>query len=380
MLAVVVAAIVAPVLIAGASYALQRPKELTAAPVDLAVPAFGGDQLGQWCVDRKAAGTAGLSDRSKRWLADCIALFGSDLSPTSQPTAEPSTPTTNPTAPGSGAPAPTTPGTTAPGTTAPSSTQPAGPTAPSSGFPNASNTGARGTLTAVQGNVTLSTAGQVYEGRDVSGCITVTAPNVTIRNVKVTCGQFWGINYQGQGGGRMLVEDTTVVCTGFNAGRSIGDSNYTTRRVNVTGCADGWNADHDVLIEDSYCHDQPSELDSSGHDNGLHVDCIQGVQTSNVTIRHNTLIAPFYATSAIGGCCIPGATVRTNWQVVNNLLDGGGFTIYCFRAGTEVNSIVSGNRFGPGGWNHSYADDCNDGGLVWTGNVRDATGASLPAQ
>lgn len=251
------------------------------------------------------------------------------------------------------------------------------------GWPDATNTGTTGPLTVVQGDVTLSTPGMVYEGKDVRGCIYVTAPNVTIRNVKVACAQFWVIRYDGQFAGRLLIEDTTVVCTGArgnSGGRSIGDRGYTARRVDTSGCADGWHADQDVTIEDSWCHDLPSEL-TGGVDNGLHVDCIQGVQTSNVTIRHNTLIAPFYSTSAIGGCCMPGVSVRSNWQVVDNLLDGGGYTIYCLRDGTEIGSAVTGNRFGPGGWigASGYADDCNDGGLIWSNNVRDATGAPLPA-
>jgi hypothetical protein len=262
------------------------------------------------------------------------------------------------------------------------------------GYPDATNTGARGTLTLVQGNVTLSSANTTYADKDVRGCITVIAGNVTIRNVKVTCGNsFWGIRYDGQGAslGRLNVIDSTVTCTGIGtrAGRGIGDHDYNAIRVNVSGCptaegnsfADSFHADRDVTIEDSYCHGLPSEL-TNGVENGLHVDCIQGVQTSNVVIRHNTLIAPFYATSAIGGCCMPNASVRSNWQVVNNLLDGGGFTVYCLRAGTEVNSQVSSNRFGNGGWIGltGYADDCNDGGLVWSNNVRDATGVQLPAK
>jgi hypothetical protein len=58
------------------------------------------------------------------------------------------------------------------------------------GFPDATNTGvpAGTALTVVTGNVVLSTLGMTYQGKDVRGCITVTAPNVTIKNVKVTCG------------------------------------------------------------------------------------------------------------------------------------------------------------------------------------------------
>ena len=49
-------------------------------------------------------------------------------------------------------------------------------------------------LAPVSGKVTLATPGQVYENKLVTGSITVTAPNVTIRNVKlVTTDDFYGI-------------------------------------------------------------------------------------------------------------------------------------------------------------------------------------------
>ena len=56
------------------------------------------------------------------------------------------------------------------------------------GYPDLENTGLtvpESSLTRVSGNVTLAIPGQVYENRLVDGCITVTAPNVVIRNVKL---------------------------------------------------------------------------------------------------------------------------------------------------------------------------------------------------
>src|SRR2546427_3410110 len=54
-------------------------------------------------------------------------------------------------------------------------------------YPDATNTGvpAGTALTVVNGDVTISTAGMIYENKDVRGCITVNAANVIIRKSKV---------------------------------------------------------------------------------------------------------------------------------------------------------------------------------------------------
>lgn len=245
------------------------------------------------------------------------------------------------------------------------------------GYPDATNTGAKGALTVVNGNVTLSTAGATYANREVRGCITVTAPNVVIRNVKVTGDCGWSIDYAPYNNWRtdqhLLIEDTTVICQGTGAG--IGELNFIARRVNVSRCENGFDVDRDATIVDSYVHDLTAE---TGAYSGLHTDGIQGIQTRNVLYDHNTLIAPRVATSAIIADRLNPA--GGTWMLRNSLLDGGGYTVYCPNAGTVVN-----NRFGDNQWtndrtpraNESYVTSC--GGVAWSGNVRDATGAGLAA-
>src|SRR4051794_7586856 len=67
----------------------------------------------------------------------------------------------------------------------------------SCGCPDVENTGVVPGVarTTVNGDVTLSTAGQVYENKTVNGTISITAPNVTVRNVKVIMPKngFYGI-------------------------------------------------------------------------------------------------------------------------------------------------------------------------------------------
>ena len=61
------------------------------------------------------------------------------------------------------------------------------------GYPDVETVGVKPgvALTPVSGTVTLSKAGQVYENKVVTGSISVTAPNVTIRNVKVIATDEW---------------------------------------------------------------------------------------------------------------------------------------------------------------------------------------------
>src|SRR6185369_14233521 len=97
-----------------------RPTQLATAPADIVLPAgLSGDDLHQWCVDRKAAGTTGLTSNAKNWLNGCIEVSKpipspSPTSPSPSPTA--SSPSPTPTTP---CPTPTTPS-PSPTTTAPS--------------------------------------------------------------------------------------------------------------------------------------------------------------------------------------------------------------------------------------------------------------------
>lgn len=230
----------------------------------------------------------------------------------------------------------------------------------------------------VQGNVALRTAGEVYADKDVRGCIVVQAPGVVIRNVKVTCGGSYVIDYfPSSGTGVLSIEDTTVVCTN-NRAVGIGEWQLVVRRVDVSGCENGFDLDRDALIEDSYCHNLTDEAVVGD----AHTDCVQGIQTDDITIRHNTLIVPRIATSAIeGDCATCSGIVRVRWSVVGNLMDGGGYTLYCTIRSTETGSVVADNRFGSNQWTGTggYATGCNDAGVTWLRNVRDATGALLAA-
>src|SRR5262245_7755881 len=74
-------------------------------------------------------------------------------------------------------------------------------------YPDASNTGVPPgtTLTPVTGDVQITVNGTVYEGKFVTGSITVTASNVIIRNCKVSAGGIYAVRFSGGTGN--LIED-----------------------------------------------------------------------------------------------------------------------------------------------------------------------------
>jgi len=246
------------------------------------------------------------------------------------------------------------------------------------GYPNSSNTGVTPgtTLAVIQGNVTLTTSGQLYEGKDVRGCITVAAPNVTIRNVKVTCasgdhgGDYVRIRNQSTG---LTVTNVEVNCLD-DFGVGIGSANMLVTRVNVHHCENGFDVSSpgNVTVRDSYVHDLWAE-------NGAHADGMQwGQGASNITVDHNTIYNDNTQTAAIIMWDESGSQ-NNNVLINNNLLAGGGYTLYCARFGTSTNVVITNNRFAA--WFYDYANSCTSGHVTtWSGNRDDANGALIAGQ
>lgn len=245
------------------------------------------------------------------------------------------------------------------------------------GFPDATNTGTSGTLTVVNGNVTLSTPGQVYANRDVRGCIIVRAINVVIRNVKVTCGGFYAIalntgptnDVWNSPNANLLVEDSEINMNGQLNGKGIAFDGYTVRRTHFYNGADCAHFGVNVVIEDSFC-----EVRVAG--DGPHYDGFQSDGGRNIVLRHNTIKNPFAQTSAIL-MSTNTSTIRDVW-ILDNLVAGGGYSIYCAAAGPVQGTFVySGNRiartyYANGGF-FGPSTQCPAGGSVW-----DDTGAPIP--
>ena len=208
-----------------------------------------------------------------------------------------------------------------------------------SGYPDASNTGPTGLLTQSTGNITVSTPGRVIENRKINGCITIQADNVTIRNSEINCDGKTGIKNWTQGHTGLLVERTEIEC-GHKPGQTgISDRNYTIRRSEVFGCENNLWAESNVVIENSYIHD-PIPCCGPAQP---HTDSVQLPNGgSNITIRHNRIYGGYLSQSNFGNSAITMGNA-SGVLVNDNILAGGGYTIYC---GTGLPLLtVTNNRF-----------------------------------
>jgi hypothetical protein len=205
----------------------------------------------------------------------------------------------------------------------------------------------------------------VIDAQDISGTVTIDAPNVVIRRSKIHGTGTWGVFVRS---GSVKIYDTEL--WGFE--NAIGMDNWEAYRVNihsVTG--DATKLGNNVTLQDSWIHDFTPAA-------GAHADGGQiqnGV--SNVLVRHNHIdggtgnsalfIAPDLGPSA------PGPVV-----VDNNLMGSGNYTVYCVDGNNGqyfIKSITfTNNRFKR---NFRYGHAYTNVPLTQSGNVWDDTGAAL---
>lgn len=316
------------------------------------------------------------------WAQECIArqehIIDLLETPTTTATAS-TTPTVDPT--GTSTPAPTTSTsttTTPPVTTTTTTTTPpvttTTTTAPPSAWPGAGNTGVPGnvTLTNYTGPTNITTNDTVIDGKNITSCIRVSARRVVIKNSKISCTGTYVLRVQDPYD--VLVVDSEIdgrnsdnVCVAFDG--------FTLTRTDVHGCSDIAKPGNRVLIQDSWFH----ALTVCG---GCHNDTIQSEDGNGIVIRHNRLENLQSQTGVIklGTALGP----LSNVTVENNLLNGGGYTIYAGGINEDTQNLVfrnnrfmrspqgffaNGGRWGP----VSYYDN-NAPGNVWTGNVWDNNG------
>jgi hypothetical protein len=205
------------------------------------------------------------------------------------------------------------------------------------GFPDSTNTGvpAGVKLTAKTGDMAIKTAGATISGIDLQGCIRIYVTNVTIKNSKIHCGGPYGVfSYEGDyTGGGALIEDTEIDCMNTQA-TGIGSYGYKALRVDVHGCENGFIIDYGVTVQDSYVHEMFTG-------NGGHSDGIQ-MGGNNDLIIHNTV---FNLSDGGTSAIISDPSNMSNTTISDNLLAGGGYSLYCPRT-TSSNVTVTSNRFG----------------------------------
>ena len=163
--------------------------------------------------------------------------------------------------------------------------------------PDASTTGSYGALERYDGDLTITTPGQVVEGLDVTGVLRIRADGVTVRRTTVRGGDR-GPGYRGAvlvalaGDQRgALIEDVTVrpshPVVGMNG---VQVSSATVRRADVSGSTDGILAyGDDVRVEGSYVHDLRHWAKDPSQRDGSHDDALQFEGGARASVVGNSL-------------------------------------------------------------------------------------------
>ncbi|GAA5201495.1 DUF4082 domain-containing protein [Microbacterium jejuense] len=313
------------------------------------------------------------------------------VTPTKAPTPAPTTtPTSSPTP--TATPKPTTSPTPAPG----GSGQKNCITTPSAcGYPDETNTGVKPgvTLTRVPEDATsgpgwswrsdiraveTTGTGVTIQGLKIAnGSIIVKHSGVTLRNVSVASTDYYPINCVYSGATRdadsclgLTAENVEIKGTA-NCQAAMAFNGYTARRVYVHGCMDGFKADSNVLIEDSYVTALTYVPESRpGAGDGSHNDGLQSTASGNIVVRHTTFkLGGQQNMNAVFQMGIQGR-VGSGVTIQNNLIDGGGWMLNS----TPIKGIVvKDNRFTH---RSSYGIGYVEGGS-WTGNYWDDTLAPI---
>jgi hypothetical protein len=234
--------------------------------------------------------------------------------------------------------------------------------------PGPTNTGVpAGTVLKPSGPIKVETAGAVIEDLDIQGEIAVLADNVTIRRVRIRSGDYYPIRYFDNKNTGLVVEDSEIEGTSDDVTAALSFTDYTARRLNIHGSADGFKADANVLIEDCWIHDLRNGPDQ-------HNDGVQSTGGKGVTLRHNAISGASNACVQTGdeSVATEDLTVECNW------LSGGGYALNIRGTGATVpkNTKILNNRFGRDSAYGPWTID--DPSPVVTGNVHDDDGSAIP--
>lgn len=254
------------------------------------------------------------------------------------------------------------------------------------GYPDATTTGVpRGTVLTPSGSITADQPGMVIENLEITGEINVSAPNVTIRRVRVIGGRpvgnaDWAIVVR-KTAENLVIEDSEI---GTQAGTeqdmacilNIGDARPTMRRLNIHGCSAGVSTGGG-LLEDSYVHDMSAVPGLS------HVVGVASNGGGGLTLSHNTILNTFDQTAAIA--FYQDFAEQADNLVTDNLVGGGG---YCFYGGSGTKGGTRSIRFVGNRLARSIFPTCGSFGVMasftptdpgneFRGNIWDDTGAEV---
>ena len=234
--------------------------------------------------------------------------------------------------------------------------------------PGPDNTGVpAGVELTPSGSITVEEDGAVIEGLDIEGMVTILADDVTIRNCRIRSSDYYPIRYFDEGNTGLVVEDSEIEGLSEDVTAAISFENYTARRLNVHGSADGFKANANVLIEDCWVHDL-------GNYPEQHNDGVQSTGGRGVTIRHSDLSGASNAAVQTGdeGVATEDLLIECSW------LSGGGYTLNIRGSGDTVprNTRILNNRFARDSAYGPWTLDDPDPTVL--GNVWDDDGEPIP--
>ena len=214
----------------------------------------------------------------------------------------------------------------------------------------------------------ITQAGAVISGLDIKGDVFINAPNVTLQNCKITSSNYAVVKIANGVTGAVVQNcEINGVGTGNDGSHGIlGQGTFIGN--NIYNVENGITLQGSAIIRDNYIHNLKAS--GSPHYDGIQID--GGV--SNVTISHNTVINDYGQTAAIMIDNYFGPI--SNIQVDNNLLAGGGYTVYVhanqFTGGSVTGVSFTNNHMKSGQWG---VTNFTGPAPVYTGNVND--GAAL---
>lgn len=234
------------------------------------------------------------------------------------------------------------------------------------GWPDATNTGVPdGVQLLPSGDVVVTKPGTVISGLNITGTVYIAADNVTLQNCKITSNSFSVVQIKAGSSG-VIVQDCEINGVGTNNEGSSGITGAGTfLRNNIYNVENGLNIGPGTgtVIEGNYIHDLKAS--GSPHYDGIQID---GGQTDTI-VRHNTVINDHTQTAALMIDNYFGPV--KNILVTDNLLVGGGYTIYSdgqFSGGAMTGIQITNNHVGGGYWGPLNANSTSP---VYTGNVMD---------
>jgi hypothetical protein len=162
------------------------------------------------------------------------------------------------------------------------------------GFPDAASTGVpAGTTLTKSGGLTITTAGAVIDGLDINGPVYINAPNVTIKNCRITSDDWTAVWIKPGLTGTVVQDcDITNVGPGTSGANGIVGSG-TFLRNDISHVDNGFNVNGSSVIKDNYIHDM--QASGTPHYDGIEIN--GGV--SHIDIQHNTIINENGQTSAV---------------------------------------------------------------------------------